>query len=186
MDVIARAANVDERPESQHDPLASIAAAIELAPELEAQGVLLDVELHNRRHAIETAAAAISRRHDLNGRSVAQALWRRELAGSTALGGGVAIPHARIGAISRPVLLFIRPKWAIDFDAPDGKPVEMILVVLVPSEGNPKDHLKLLQSVAEKFADPRFRVQLMENSGSDDAWSSFAGWMRQLSGRIGH
>jgi len=186
MDVIASVPNVPERPEPPRNPLASVAAAIEVAPELVAQGILLDVELRNRRHAIETAAAAICRRHDLNEHSVAQALWQRELAGSTALGGGVAIPHARIGVISRPVVLFIRPKLAIDFDAPDGKPVEMILVVLVPSAGNPEEHLKLLKSVAEKFADPLFRAQLMENNGSDDAWSSFAAWLRQLSGRSGH
>jgi mannitol/fructose-specific phosphotransferase system IIA component (Ntr-type) len=92
----------------------------------------------------------------------------------------------RIGAISRPVVLFIRPKWAIDFDAPDGKPVGMILVVLVPSAGNPEGHLNLLKSVAEKFADPPFRAQLMEKNGSDEAWSSFAAWMQQLSAWSGH
>jgi len=186
MDVIASAPNVAERRESPRKPSSPIDPAIEVAPGLEAQGILLDVELSNRRHAIETAAAAICRRHDLNGHSVAQALWQRELAGSTALGGGVAIPHARIGAISRPVVLFIRPKLAIDFDAPDGKPVGMILVVLVPSGGNPEDHLSLLKSVAEKFADPLFRGQLMEKNGSDEAWSSFAAWMRRLSGWSGH
>jgi len=182
MDVIASAPDVAERRESPRNRAASIAATIEVAPELEAQGILLDVELLNRRHAIETAAAAICRKHGLNGYCVAQALWSRELAGSTALGGGVAIPHARFGAISQPVVLFIRPKWAIDFDAPDGKPVEMILVVLVPSAGNPEDHLKLLKAIAEKFADPVLRADLMEHRGSDDAWRSFAAWMRQLTG----
>ena len=163
-----------------------IGRAIEVAPRLEEQGILLDVELRNRRHAIEIGAAAICRLHDLNVESVVQALWRRELVGSTALGGGVAIPHARIDGIGRPVLLFMRPKWAIEFDAPDGKPVDMILVALVPSPGDPHDHLQFLKSVAERFADPFFRAQLIETEGSGDAWGSFADWMRGLSGRGEH
>jgi PTS system nitrogen regulatory IIA component len=186
MDVTARVPNIAERKESPREALAPIGEEIEVAPGLEARGIMLDVELCDRRHAIETAAAALSRRHDLNGHSVAQALWQRELAGSTALGGGVAIPHARLSAIGRPVALFIRPKWAIDFDAPDGKPVGLILVVLVPSAGNPEDHLRLLKAVAEKFADPLFRAQLMENDARDDAWSSFAAWIRQLCGGSSH
>jgi len=160
--------------------------ALEFAPRPEAQGILLDVALRDRRHAIETGAAAICCMHNLDVESLVQALWRRELVGSTAIGGGVAIPHARIGGISRPVLLFMRPKWAIDFDSPDGKPVEMILVVLVPSPGNPDDHLQLLKSVAEKFADPLFRTQLIETDGSGGAWGSLAAWMRRLSGRGAH
>jgi PTS system nitrogen regulatory IIA component len=186
MDVIAPLPNDAERGESPGEPLASIAAAAPVASGLEADGILLDVELRDRRHAIETAAAAISRRHDLNGASIAQALWQRELAGSTALGGGVAIPHAHVSAISRPVVLFIRPKWAIDFDAPDGKPVGLILVVLVPSAGSPEDHLRLLKSVAEKFEDPLFRAQMMEKNDGDDAWPSFAAWLRQLPAGSSH
>jgi nitrogen PTS system EIIA component len=187
MDVTAHMPKATGRKESPRKSPEAIGAAIEPASGLAAQGIMLDVELRDRRHAIETAAAAISRRHDLSEHYIAQALWQRELAGSTALGGGVAIPHARISAIGRPIVLFIRPKLAIDFDAPDGKPVGMILVVLVPSAGTPEDHLRLLKSVAEKFADPSFRAQLMEkNDDDDDGWRSFAAWLRQLSGGNSH
>jgi len=161
--------------------LTPFGGAIELGPQLEERGILLDVELRDRRHAIETAAAAMCRTHDLDVESVVHALWQRELVGSTAIGGGVAIPHARIDGIIRPLVFFMRLKWAIDFDAPDGKPVEMILVVLVPSAGSPEDHLLLLKSVAEKFEDRFLRAQLIETNGSGDAWGMFAAWLRRLS-----
>ena len=64
MDVTANAPNVAEWKEPSREPLAPIGAAIEIASELEAQGIMLDVELRDRRHAIETAAAAIGRRYD--------------------------------------------------------------------------------------------------------------------------
>jgi PTS system nitrogen regulatory IIA component len=186
MDAVSGLPIVAAPKESPSAPSASVGVPTQVAPQLEAEGILLDVELRDRRHAIESAAAAICRRYDLNRDSIARALWQRELAGSTALGGGVAIPHARIGAISRPVVLFIRPTWAIDFDAPDGKPVGMILVVLVPSAGSPEDHLSLLKSIAEKFADPHTRLQLMEKNATDAAWRSFSAWMQGLSDRSGH
>jgi PTS system nitrogen regulatory IIA component len=188
MDIIARAPNLAERRESQGslDLSASTGGALQVRSGLAEQGILLDVDLRDRRHAIETAAATICRRHDLNRDSIARALWQRELAGSTALGGGVAIPHARIAGIGQPLVLFIRPTWAIDFDAPDGKPVGMILVVLVPSAGSAEDHLRLLKSIAEKFEDPLFRAQLMEKNAGDASWRSFAAWLRELSRPSSH
>ena len=186
MDFIARTPNLAERRESHGSLSASTGAALQVCSGLEEQGILLDVDLRDRRHAIETAAATICRRHDLNRDSIARALWQRELAGSTALGGGVAIPHARIAGIGQPLVLFIRPTWAIDFDAPDGKPVGMILVVLVPSAGSAEDHLRLLKSIAEKFEDPLFRAQLMEKNAGDASWRSFAAWLRELSRPSSH
>jgi PTS system nitrogen regulatory IIA component len=186
MDVIASLPNVAEPKQSPGASSASMGAGFKVPSGPGADGILLDVELRDRRHAIETAAAAISRINDLNRDSIARALWQRERAGSTALGGGVAIPHARIPGISQPIILFPRPAWAIDFDAPDGKPVGMILVVLVPSAGSAEDHLRLLQSIAERFEDPLFRERLMEKSAADAAWGSLALWLRELSRPNGH
>ncbi len=76
---------------------------------------MLDVELHDRRHALEWSAATIARVRGLGPAPIFRALWRRELVGSTALGYGVAIPHARIDGIERPLTLFVRPQWAIDW-----------------------------------------------------------------------
>jgi len=100
--------------------------------------------------------------------------------GSTALGGGVAIPHARIAGIDRPIILFMRPTYAIDFAAPDGKPVTGILVILVPSEGDPEHHLQLLALISQKFSDAAFRTRLAEASSSDEVWKAFANWLRRM------
>ena len=128
--------------------------------------VVLDVELHSRRHALELAAAAFGRSLGLDPDPIFRALWRRELVGSTALGCGIAIPHARIDGITEPTTLYLRAKWPIDFAAPDGKPVRHLLVIVVPTEGDADAHLQLLAAIAQRFTERTFRDRL---TAADDA-----------------
>jgi PTS system nitrogen regulatory IIA component len=76
------------------------------------------------------------------------------------MGGGFAIPHARVCDIEQPLTLFIRLKRAIPFGAPDGRPVPQLLVILVPTDGSRDDHLALLAAVARLFSDADFRSEL--------------------------
>ena len=138
----------------------------QIAAWLQPQEILFDVDVRDRPHALEVAAAAICRAHGLDPAPVVRALWRREQAGSTALGDGFAIPHDCIGGIAQPTTLFIRTRRAIAFHAPDGKPVSQLLAILVPEEGARDDHLQLLALVARLFSDRSFRAQL---DGAPDA-----------------
>lgn len=131
-----------------------------IASWLQPQDILLEVDVRDRPHALEVAAEAIGRAHGLDPAPICRALWRREQIGSTALGEGFAIPHARISGIARPLTLFIRTKLAIAFDAPDGKPVSDVLVIMVPADGANDDHLQLLALVSRLFSDRGFRAQL--------------------------
>jgi len=140
------------------------------------QEVLLDVDIADRRRALEAAASVIAEAHGLDHAPILRALWRREQVGSTALGQGVAIPHARITGIVRPLTLFIRPRLAIAFDAPDGKLVSSILVILVPADGSADDHLQLLASLARAFSDRGFRARLAAASTTSEVTAAFAGW----------
>ena len=65
------------------------------------------------------------------------------------------MPHCRISNCTESIGTFIRLKDKIDFDAIDGKPVDMLFVLLVPEEAT-DEHLQLLSSLAEKFSDPEF------------------------------
>jgi PTS system nitrogen regulatory IIA component len=138
-----------------------------VAPWLQPEEILIDVPLRDSTHALEVIADAISARHGLDPGPVFRALSRREQAGSTALGGGFAIPHARISGIERPLTLLLRTRHAVPFKAPDGDPVSLMLAILVPEQGDNADHLQLLALVAELFSKPRFRAQL--DGGADAA-----------------
>jgi PTS system nitrogen regulatory IIA component len=134
---------------------------------LQPEKILIDVPLRDCAHALDVIADAISARHSLDPGPVFRALSRREQAGSTALGGGFAIPHARISGIDRPLTLLLRAQRAIPFKAPDSSPVSLMLAILVPEDGDKDDHLQLLGLVAELFSRPRFRAQL--DTGADPA-----------------
>jgi PTS system nitrogen regulatory IIA component len=132
----------------------------QIATWLQPQDILFDVDVRDRSRALEVVAAAVCRARGIDPAPVFRALWRREQAGSTALGEGLAIPHARIGGIARPTTVFIRTKLAIAFNAPDGKPVSQLLAIMVPEDGARDDHLQLLALVARLFSDRGFRAQL--------------------------
>ena len=148
---------------------------------LQPQHILFDVELRDRSSALELAAQTICLGHGLDPGPVFRALWRREQAGSTALGDGFAIPHACIAGIARPTTLFIRARDAIAFEAPDGKPVSQLLAILVPEHGAREDHLQLLALVARLFSDRGFRAQLDQARDAAAAADVFRARIAQVS-----
>ncbi len=141
--------------------------------------IAIDVDVPDRRRALETAAALIGRANGLDSAPIFRALWRREQVGSTALGQGVAIPHARIPGIARPLTLFMRSRLAMEFDAPDGRLVSNFLFIMVPEGGDAEAHLQLLASVAEMFSDRAFRARLDAASTTAEVAATFAEWEDQ-------
>lgn len=145
---------------------------------LRPQEIVLDVDVPDARRALETAAAYIGRAHGIDPAPIFRALWRREQVGSTALGYGVAIPHARIGGIARPLTLFMRTRYAMEFGAPDGKPVSKLLVIMVPADGDTDEHLQLLASISQAFSDREFRAHLAAATTAEEVDKAFAEWTR--------
>jgi nitrogen PTS system EIIA component len=78
---------------------------------------------------------------------------KREELGTTGMGQGVAIPHARMPEIKKPFGILARLKRAIDFEAIDGKPVDMVFLLLLPTAAE-GDQLNALAGVARKLRDP--------------------------------
>ena len=89
----------------------------------------------------------------------ATSLREREQLASTAIGHGMAIPHARIAGIEEGRGAFLRLAQPVDFDAADGEPVDLVLALAVP-EHHVQQHLELLAELAARFADPGYRAEL--------------------------
>jgi PTS system nitrogen regulatory IIA component len=126
---------------------------------LSSEDVLLGLTATDAERACEQIALLAARRPQVDEKLVFRALWRREQSGSTALGHGIAIPHARIPGITDPVVLFVRTKLPIPFGAPDHQPVSAFFVILVPEHAN-EEHLRILATVSEMFSDKAFRARL--------------------------
>lgn len=123
------------------------------------EDVVVELNVPDKQRALEEAASMVERRKSMHRALIFRALWRREQIGSTGLGHGVAIPHARIAGISEPIVLLMRTKFPIAFGAPDHKPVSVLCVILVPEHAN-DEHLQILATVSEMFSHKDFRDRL--------------------------
>jgi PTS system nitrogen regulatory IIA component len=121
--------------------------------------VALDLELSSKRRVFDEAGLLFQHHQGIARATVFDSLFARERLGSTGLGQGVAIPHGRIARLAAPVGAFLRLKEAIPFEAPDGKPVNLLFFVLVPEKAT-EAHLQILAALAEMFADSRMRETL--------------------------
>ena len=101
-------------------------------------------------HTISQIAADIL--PDVSDDDVLCSLMGREKMGSTGIGDGIAIPHGRLDGITSPLAIAVTCSPGIEFDAIDGKPVDIFFAMLVPSHQH-QDHLKMLASVAQKLSD---------------------------------
>jgi nitrogen PTS system EIIA component len=147
--------------------------------------VLLDLDVPSRQEALRAVSAEIERSLGLRAPPVFRALWRREQAASTALGGGFALPHARIAGISRVMTVYVRIRTPIDFEAPDRRPVSELFVLLVPDRADNEKHLRLLALIAEMFSDRKFRARLSRMSDPIGIQSIFRRWIDQRAWRGG-
>lgn len=143
-----------------------------IAALLSPDDILLGVEATTRDGVfarIAQWAAARGLRED----AVLAGLTERERLGSTALGHGVAIPHARLEGLTRAMVAFVRPRWAVPFDAPDDKPVSALFVLLVPTHAT-NQHLALLAQIAALFCDKAFRDRVQDCATVAEVLDAFA------------
>ena len=146
-----------------------------IAPILSADDVLLDLRAPTKDGALAAISRFVASRHPLTKEEVYANLVEREDIGSTALGQGFAIPHARVPGLSRPIAAFARMEIPIAFDAPDGKPVSDLLVILVPEHAT-EAHLLILAEAASMFCDASFRERLRACIDTAAIHSAFAQW----------
>lgn len=100
-------------------------------------------------------------------------LLERERLGSTGLGQGVALPHARSPAVEAPVGAFVQLSAPVNFDSIDDQPVDLAFGLLVP-EAATEQHLQLLSGLARLFDNPEFRQRLRDAKSSQAVFGILA------------
>jgi len=120
---------------------------------LRAADVSADVAASDKQKLLSDLAHKASSSVDIPPDRILSELSKREDLGSTGVGGGVALPHARFHQIYKPFGILLRLKKPIDFDAVDGKPVDTVCLLLLP-ETQAGDQLGALACIARKLRDP--------------------------------
>jgi len=108
---------------------------------------LVDIRVPDKAHLLQELAHRAAETLNLPADRIFSELRKREELGSTVIGGGIAIPHARLSSLNKPSGILVRLRQAIEFDAIDGRPVDLLFLLLLPLTSD-KEQLSTLASVA--------------------------------------
>jgi len=126
---------------------------------------LIDLRASDKIRLLQELARRAAAALDLEPEWISAEILKREALGSTGTGGGVAIPHARIQGLNKSFGVLARLNKPIYFKAIDGRPVDLVFLLLLPA--NPvRQQLKALASVARKLRDPACLRDLRSSSGA--------------------
>lgn len=118
---------------------------------LSPQTIFLDTEISSKKKLLQLIANIVADRTQLSESSIYSNLLSRERLGSTGLGQGFAVPHARLNDLDKTMACFFRLKEAVNFEAPDNQPVDLVFTIIIPEEAT-EEHLLILSSLARIFS----------------------------------
>lgn len=128
--------------------------------------VLASVKASGKKALLGELAARGATVMGVDERRLFDRLLERERLGSTGIGGGIAIPHARLASVARPRGLFARLGHPVDFNAIDDRPVDLVFLLVAP-EGAGADHLKALARVSRLLRDRGLVEKLRATEGAE-------------------
>ncbi len=134
---------------------------------LDRGAVGLRVSARSKRQALSVIAEIAARAFKVKPGEVLEALLEREQAGSTGVGHGVALPHARVPGLDRMRGVFVRLESPVDYDSIDEQPVDLLFALLAPPDSG-AEHLRTLARVSRGFRQAELREQLRQ-AGAPDA-----------------
>lgn len=136
--------------------------------------IIADLEAEARDEVLdEIVRCALALHPYIDARRAQRVLIERERLGSTAIGEGLAIPHARLEGLTKPVACFARSVRGVDFKALDGAPTHLFLALFAPV-GAAALHLTALARATRMFKDEGFRARLLSAEGPRELWTIIA------------
>lgn len=136
--------------------------------------VLPKLEASTKRQVLRTLADAAGEALGLNPKAVFEALHHRERLGSTGIGEGVALPHAKVPGLDRLAGWVACLEQPVDFDAIDDKPVDLVVLLLAP-EGAGTEHLRVLAQLSRLARDHHRCARLRGCDSAAALWESLTG-----------
>jgi PTS system nitrogen regulatory IIA component len=147
----------------------------QLSKLLPLSNIVVDSVARDKSAALDIAAALFASASSIDMQKIRASLIAREQLGSTGLGLGVAIPHGRMRGLKRAIAAVVRLCDPVAFDAPDGRPVGLLVALLVP-ENATQEHLELLSELAQMLSDRELRDGLMLEPTAAAVLARFSAW----------
>jgi len=121
---------------------------------------VIDVTVSSKKKLLEQLSGLVAEEiGEASADAIYERLLSREKMGSTGIGEGIAIPHCRLLQCQQALGILLRLDEPIDYDAIDGKPVDLVFALLVPEEAT-DEHLQILAALASNFSQEEYREAL--------------------------
>ena len=137
--------------------------------------IALNSPCKNRAEVFAAVGQLFAEQAGLEAQALVGFLDAREDLGSTALGAGVAIPHGRVKGLKNPIAAFVKLKEPIEFAAPDGEAVSILIFLLVPEKAT-QQHLEILSSIAQLLSDQDARKSLASEDSPEKVCQLLQTW----------
>ena len=137
--------------------------------------ITLNSPSKNRAEVFASVGQLFAKQAGLEAEAIVSFLNAREDLGSTALGAGVAIPHGRVKGLKNPIAAFVKLKEPIEFAAPDGQTVSILIFLLVPEKAT-QLHLEILSSIAQLLSDQDARKFLASEDSPEKVCQLLQNW----------
>jgi PTS system nitrogen regulatory IIA component len=138
--------------------------------------VVCNAGIHSKKRALELLADLLMKHSDTNDSlEIFHLLTEREKLGSTSLGHGIALPHARTSLCNKAHGAFIKLEKGIDFDSPDHIPTDLLFALIVP-EHFTDEHLGILASIASQFNEETFCHNLRTADTDTELHNRLTSW----------
>jgi len=132
--------------------------------------VLCNAHARSKKHCLEILSELLVRSHaGIASEDIFEALIERERLGCTSLDQGVAFPHCRVKGLDTSVGALMKLTDPIEFDSPDGEPVDLVFGLMVPAEVNEQHHANIC-SIAELLGDRELRTRLRDATASNELY----------------
>ena len=134
---------------------------------------IVDVRARDKADLLKQLANLAASALNLSPEAVADEIEKRDELGSTGIGGGVSMPHARLREVKKSFGLLARLRQPIDFEAVDGQPVDVVFLLLLPASSQ-LDQLNALAAVARKLRDPEVLSKLRAATNAAEIYAAVA------------
>ena len=148
-----------------------------LAQILPKENIRISLKATSKKRVFEQASLIFESQCNIARSKIFNSLFSREKLGSTGLGNGIAIPHGRLEGLKKSEAVVLCLDVPIPFDAIDGKAVDLLIFLLVPTSSS-KDHLEILAEVANMLSDNKFIDELRHSTSADQLYEGICSWVK--------
>ena len=134
---------------------------------LSPERIFVNATITSKKRLLEFIADRISEQFQVPQPTLFASLLDRERLGSTGLGKGFAVPHARLAGIDEAIGMFIKLEDPVNFEAPDKLPVDLVFVIVIPEQATDQ-HLQILSALARIFSQADICEAIRDAGSSDD------------------